>query len=142
MQIILYNVTDDNNVVNKNIESGSTVSMVRTINTNIVNPSFLISKDIFNNQNYLFCDELQRYYFINNVTLLPGGMLQLDCSVDVLTTYKDSIKNLTCTVARAENNFSGYLPDSSLPLYAFEEIVTRKFPNAIDDDSLILMTIG
>ena len=65
-----------------------------------------------------------------------------DLLEDVRYSHREGIKGLTCTVARNENLKNGYLHDSSYNIYAYEQVVCKMYPNAINQDSIILMTVG
>lgn len=132
----------DKNVLNKNIENGVTLSATLLKDTNIEEPSFLLSSAYNSYYNYLYCEELNKYYFVKPPTIMQGGMRQIDCEEDCLMSNADKIKNLICTVLKNENKSNGYLIDSDFNTLAYEEIVTKKFPHAFTDESVILMTIG
>ena len=90
MRVILYNNKSDNNVVNKQIVRIKNMSnVIIKENSSIINPVFII-KNVTNQKiiksNYLFSDDFNRYYYINNIVVINGGMFELHCSVDVLYT--------------------------------------------------------
>lgn len=133
----------DTNVVNKNLTNGKTINATLKTSTNVENPVFVLSRSAYDTYyNYLYCEELGRYYFVDSPVILQGGLIELSCKVDVLETYASEIKNLTCTVARNEKHKNGYLPDGKYKSVAYEQIVTKKFPNPINNDCVILMTMG
>lgn len=143
MNLTLYTVSDDTNVLNKTLGTGRSFNNItRYLDTDIINPSFEMLGSNYRGENYCYVTELNRYYYINNVIREDGGLVLLECSVDVLMSYKNAILGLTCNVARNEQYFNGYLPDNALPVYAYEEVVTKRFPNAMNNDSVILMTVG
>lgn len=67
------------------------------------------------------------YYYIDDVDLLPGGRYALHMRLDVLTSYADSIKNISAVVVRQAG---AYYPMLSDPLYtrkADVQVETRAF---------------
>lgn len=78
-------------------------------------PTFLVGSQYFDFKhcNYLYCDTFGRYYFITDAQLLNNGMVQLQCKVDVLYSFKDAIYNLYTVVARQEDKqkCNPYIPD-------------------------------
>lgn len=50
-------------------------------------------------------NEIARCYFIKDQIVLPGGRLVVRCAIDVLNTWKNSIKKCTANIIR--NEFSG-----------------------------------
>ena len=146
MTITFYNNESDTIVVSKKITQISSISNAKIINeTDIVNPSIIVSRKFYDSlilkANYLYIDKLERYYYINNISFAES-MIEIDCTVDVLMSYKNQIRNLTCTVTRNENLKNGYLNDDNYNIQAYKQVVCKMFPNGINNDSIILMTAG
>ena len=146
MTITFYNNESDSIAVSKKITSISSINNAKIINeTDIVNPSIVVSRNFYDSiilkANYLYIDKLERYYFINNISFAES-MIVIDCTVDVLMSYKSEIRNITCTVTRNENLKNGYLNDDNYNIQAYKQVVCKMFPNAINNDSIILMTAG
>lgn len=146
MTITFYNNESDAIVVSKKITSISSINNAKIVNeTDIVNPSIIVSRKFYDSlilkANYLYIDKLERYYYINNISFAES-MIVIDCTVDVLMSYKKQIRNLTCTVTRNENLKNGYLNDDNYNIQAYKQVVCKMFPNGINNDSIILMTAG
>ena len=146
MTITFYNNESDAILVSKKITQISSINNAKIINeTDIVNPSIIVSRKFYDSlilkANYLYIDKLERYYYINNISFAES-MIVIDCTVDVLMSYKKQIRNLTCTVTRNENLKNGYLNDDNYNIQAYKQVVCKMFPNAINNDSIILMTAG
>ena len=146
MTITFYNNESDRKLLDKKITVVKAVSNAKIINeTDILNPTILISRGFYDQYilkaNYLYIDSLKRYYYINNISFVES-MVQISCSVDVLMSYKNEIRNLTCTVSRNQNLKNGYLNDNNYNIQAYKQVVSKMFPNAINNDSIILMTAG
>lgn len=146
MTITFYNNESDAIIVSKKITSISSINNAKIINeTDIVNPSIIVSRNFYDSiilkANYLYIDKLERYYYINNISF-ADSMIVIDCTVDVLMSYKSQIRNLTCTVTRNENFKNGYLNDDNYNIQAYKQVVCKMFPNGINNDSIILMTAG
>lgn len=146
MTITFYNNESDTIVVSKKITQISSISNAKIINeTDIVNPSIIVSRKFYDSlilkANYLYIDKLERYYYINNISFAES-MIVIDCTVDVLMSYKKQIRNITCTVTRNENLKNGYLNDDNYNIQAYKQVVCKMFPNGINNDSIILMTAG
>ena len=145
MRVILYNNKSDNNVVNKQIVRIKNMSnVIIKENSSIINPVFII-KNVTNQKiiksNYLFSDDFNRYYYINNIVAINGGMFELHCSVDVLYTYKNDIKKLTTLIDRQENVFNNYIVDNELPLRCERELDIKKIGNISPNISYVLTVI-
>lgn len=144
MKISLYNTTSEQNRLVKDlslikeVENAKVVNIADTLNLQVVLKRDIV--DDFTKINYIYVDSFKRYYF--SKVSVENGFIILDCLVDVLMSYADSIKNLTATIDRNEFLKNGYLQDNSYKVMAYEEIVCKSFPNGLTNDSLILMTVG
>lgn len=86
----------------------------------IVNPSVLM--DFGNNTapgyNYAYISEFSRYYWINEITSVGGGLWRVDMSVDVLATYKTSIGAANKYILRSASEYDGTITDLKYPTKA------------------------
>jgi hypothetical protein len=141
MTITTYNSTSDKRVLNKNITKIADITADIITPTDILNPSFVLDK---NNAvgNYIYCDELHRYYYIDSITQTTAHRSVINCSVDVRMSWADDIKALTGTIDRQENMNNGYIIDERYKALAYKKIVCKAFPLGLDNDSIILMTVG
>ena len=73
--------------------------------------------------NYLYIKDFNRYYFINNINVLPGGCLEINAHVDVLYTYSQQILNSGAFVERKSN--TGVDTD----------LIAQDYPLAVDNDT-------
>ena len=130
MTITLYKNFSDKRNLNKNLTEIKTVSATAKGDINIISPTLIIqyySTDF----NYCYIQELNRFYYVNSLTLLTGQRLQINLSVDVLMSYKEEIKNLTVNVLRYENIEPTYLTDSRIPLFSDTVQKVIEFPENI-----------
>ena len=144
MNITLYNNTSDPRAVTKALTGAATLSnCIMRDETEVVNPQFEIeTASAPTAYNYLYCDYTGRYYFIREITMVRNGLFRLSCHVDVLMTYAAAIRGKNATIARNEYTKNGYIPDERYKSLAYEEIVTKQFPNEMNQDSIILLTVG
>lgn len=145
MQAILYTTNNDKKVISKELTKVKQVEIHLLDDTELKTPYIEIANvDIttLKNVNYIYLPDFGRYYYITDITLLTGGNVAISTSIDVLMSHKDSILNIKGTVKRAENLKNGYIVDDNYKSLAYSNIVTKKFPNAMTNDSFILMTVG
>ena len=93
--------------------------------------------------NYLWLEDLHRYYYIEDWTL-SKGYIYLKCHVDVLMTYKDEIMRENVILDRQENknNVNLYQDDPEFKIYNYTNIVTRNFRNGFSESvSAFLLTV-
>lgn len=88
--------------------------------TSITNPTFTIrwpdDDDIDLDYNYVWCEDLHRYYWIDDMILVSDKIYDIVCSVDVLSTYRTEIGNLTPYILRSGSVQSGNVPDTYYPI--------------------------
>ena len=121
MTIVFYASSDDPKKLDKAM--GTAIASPNVINTDdtisLLNPSFLVvSNAAYFTATHVHCSALgNRYYFINNITLLTGGKMMVSCSIDVLKTYAAQIKLSQCIVTRsAKYDYPTLYIDSQLPV--------------------------
>lgn len=144
MNITLYHTTSDPRAVTKALTGAAALSgCVMRDETEVVNPQFEIeTASAPTAYNYLYCDYTGRYYFIREITMVRNGLFRLSCHVDVLQTYGAAIKARPATISRNEVVKNAYLIDERYKAVAYEEVVTKHFPNSMTDDSIVLLTVG
>lgn len=141
--ITLYKNKSDLKVMNKQLTKVKDIEKYELFDIDVVTPTFILTYEpSIIDSNYLYYDKNKRYYYINEISRIDGGEVIIKCSVDVLMSFKTDILNCKATIDRNENERNGYLNDSSYKAYAYSQIVAKKFPNGMNDDSIILMTIG
>lgn len=65
--------------------------------------------------NYLWIPQFDRYYFIDDIISVTNTLWRIDCSVDVLMSFKKDILNLDVYASRNEFNYDEFIPDSKVP---------------------------
>lgn len=128
MTVTLYNNTSDKRIIGKSKTQIAKLDKVQLLeNCSITNPTFLVADvSVVTKANYIHCPELNRYYFIDDTIIVGGGRYHIQCSVDVLESYKTQLLSLNCIVSRAENMANLYLPDNRQASYSDRQIQTKK----------------
>ena len=83
----------------------------------------LLYKKSYLSCNYLYIQDFGRYYFINNINVLPGGRLEITAHVDVLYTYSKQILSSGAFVERKSN--TGVDTD----------LIAQDYPLTVDNDT-------
>lgn len=141
MKIIFYSLTD-----NRKNSITKTFSTIQTINSTMIEQmtiSDLECKVILRfTANYKFvtkstlcnyaCLIIGRkiYYFIENITYLPGNRILLTMKEDVLQTYSEDILQMNCLITRQENIGINFIVDNFLPLKNEKKIKVIEFDNS------------
>lgn len=131
MRVKLYLNLSEPHRVNKNLSLIAELEGNLRDGSSVVNPSVLIDSETnLSLVNYIEIEEFGRKYFVNNISVPVTRLWQLDCHVDVLSTYYDFYKELPCVVARNEKQYNLFLPDDRFLVNANRNYQTRVFPNA------------
>lgn len=154
MNIILYKNTAPPNVVNKfsKLKNAREVEAVRFLekgSLDILNPSILLNLGSEVSDagtfNYCYIPKFKRYYFVIGVST-EGGLIRIDCKVDVLYSHMKDILNSNQYIIRQETkNNSPYLEDNMLPIRSDHGYVMKPFGNYVDDRTcgrIIMATTG
>lgn len=145
MKIILYNQSNDVRKVSKTL--GTAVAQFPDA---VARDSFdvrrgeitIVTDTDISKCNYCYIEELDRYYYITDITIQRKNVWILSLKCDVLMTFSSGIRALNGTVDRQENKYNGYIPDGEYKQLAYSQITAKAFPNAMNNDTLILMTVG
>ena len=148
MRVILYNTTSDNRVLSKSITLIKEIDAELKDADDVISPTLKIQRfKEWEKVNYIYIESFNRYYYVNTIKQLLGNTILLDCSVDVLMSNKDAIRNLTCIIDKQENSSTTYsdkyLDDGSFitECRTFNSILN--FPQGFNDDGeFILITAG
>lgn len=89
MILKIYNNKSNKKVVNKTIEEVQEIDFIFKDDTDITNPILILQS--YQSGNYCYIPDLNRYYYIDRVTIMNGGFYKLYLEIDVLMSYKNEI---------------------------------------------------
>ena len=75
-------------------------------------PTFILTGNTFD---YNYAKWGDSYYFINDIKSLHNNLIEVDCILDVLATYKAQIIASTQFVSYSSHRSSIWLPDTRIP---------------------------
>lgn len=144
MEVITYTTTDEAEKVTKTLTNAATYSDVTMKDpTDVVHPIITIQTTAnLSSVNYMRIERYGRYYLVEKPIAVKNGVWELHCTSDPLMSFKESLLNVYGTVTRSETLYNGYLNDSQYKALSYRNIVTKTFPQAVANDSCILMTVG
>lgn len=147
MKFDLYYNKSDKEYINKDIDLVISVDGVFKDANNLVSPSIdlALSTDVINKFNYVYIQELKRYYYIDDITFIRNGYYNLSLSEDVLMTWKDYILQQSGVISRQENNYDLSIQDERLTVRNNAYVQTKLFPNGFNmnkDDFSYIVIIG
>ena len=136
------------NVINKQVSLRAAISATLKQPCSVEAPTFILNSNLVSSaDNYLYCSDFGRYYYITDITPMTGGQQSVVCSVDPLMSYAEQIKSLTVNVSRTESTSHSNLIDSNLVTTANDEVVFLNLSGSIphstaQDYSYLLITAG
>lgn len=113
-------------------------------NCSIINPIILLEANLgdLKSANYCTISDFNRSYFINDITSVRNGLVEISCHVDVLSSFAAQIKANKGIVFRQEKDWNLYLNDGVLEVYQNPHVTTHEFPNGFDGQSYVLALAG
>lgn len=129
MANILYKTSDDVRKMPKTLTEGvSLTQMIIKQPCSLLKPVIIVNYFTgIMNYNYFYSDEFGRYYYIDKITMLSGGRVELSCSIDVLETYNNDIRTLSAILVRSELNTPTEITDTSLPIHKAKNVKVYEF---------------
>ena len=129
-----YNNKSDARYMNKKIDLKYDNIPIEVLTpASVVRPVLKVSSGLIGQSvNYVYVDELERYYYIRN-WVMENGFVQLECEVDVLMSFKDAIKQQNVIVSRQQNSYNLYQVDEKMKFYNTNATKVKEFPNRLFD---------
>ena len=136
-----YNRVDKTNYINLDNNTLTTVDLFDT-GTDEDKYIFIIDGSIDTFKQYNYCSIDGNFYFLEPYKVLDGGMCEMIATFDYLYNNKEKIYNSVQLVSRNAKNRNAYLVDNEMTFTNYDLIDCYEFPNAINNDSIILITVG
>lgn len=117
MMLNLYRNSAENERVDKTNYIAFVNSLTGTFKdvTSVTSPSIIIEYETIN-FNYVYIPILNRYYFVEEVISVKNRLWQIRLKVDVLMSYKDTIKNQSGLIGRNQNDYNLEVIDGEMPV--------------------------
>lgn len=103
VEILFYNNSQDKQIINKSLNDATSLSGLFIHPFNVINPVIVIRSNTPVTFNYCFIPSLNRYYFVESITIQTANTYQISLNIDVLQTYAQEILNSTGTILTREN---------------------------------------
>lgn len=94
MLLTLYKTLDGDNVINKTLEEPTDFNINLKGEVDINNPDLLMVRLTgldYNDYNYAYLPDFERYYFIRSCRLINASIYKLSLECDFIETYKADI---------------------------------------------------
>lgn len=141
--IKLYNISDENNKLNKTLKNAITYDdcLIKE-NTSIIDPIIKIVSNDLHNINYAYIKNFNRYYYVNDIVSLNNNLWELHLHVDVLMTYKEQILKLNAIIDRYEKSGNLYLNDNEYPIQQNSRVQIYNFDKSFSNEGKLLLTVS
>ena len=143
MKVILYYNKSEEMRVDKELDELLVINGTLRDECSIETPVILIetTPEIMSTCNYMYIEEFNRYYFVKK-DIVRNNLWRITGDVDVLSSFKNEIKNSFALIVRNENNINYFLTDAEREMYAKPHTVIKKFSGNFNNqfDSVILIT--
>lgn len=105
--------------------------------TDLLNPTFTFMSRtrIQNDINYIYVQDINRWYYVDDITYTQH-MIEIHCSVDVLTSFAKEIKEQYAIVIRQEQNYNLYLTDEKMRTEAQTRVLTYPFEHGFSTSTI------
>lgn len=144
MNIIFYYNASEKNKIGKTLIDDLTISGTLREETDIISPSILIEAESLTGYNYARIPQFNRYYFVRSMEAVRSGLWRVNLDVDVLESFKTSIKEQHVILAdSADNGANDYLSGEqwSAKVKCLTDIIN--FPSGLNNSGeYILITVG
>lgn len=110
ISVVFMNNASDNNVVDKTVTTVATCQCALKDPTEIIDPVLRVASDAITSQvNYCYIEALGRYYFTGKKRQISAGMVEVPMHVDVLMSFKETIRNASALVEVTGNAVNPYI---------------------------------
>jgi len=144
MLLTLYRTKSDFNVINKTLENALNIDITVRNDFDIINPELKLKKITgieFQDYNYCYIPDLNRYYFIQSITAINNDVFSFICECDVLESYKTDI--LTSNARFTRQIKVGDYIESGLDYKIDADVTTYESDNGFSGErTMILTTVG
>lgn len=142
--VTFMNNSSDNNIVDKVVSTVSSADCALKDPTEMVNPVLRVASDVITSGvNYCYIPSLGRYYFVRNKRQMTAGMMEVDLHVDVLMSFKESIRQATALVEVTGNAVNPYIESDIWTPDVRRTTHVKKFESGFNHDpKYILITAG
>lgn len=145
MVVTFYRVNDDPRKLNKTLgtalgtASGQLHKKTNNLQLDIKVPSTY--HNIITQSNYVMLDLFQKYYYRESYDI-ENDCVIINLKEDVRMSWATQIRSVNTTIHRNSTQYNGYIQDKYYNALAYEAVQYKAFPNAMDNASCILVTVG
>lgn len=150
MQVTFYNYTGANNVINKNLGSGTIINCNMQVATDQLQPHVRVTfndTDTFNAFTYNYCivtlvTKSYPYFIdVNSIKNIGKCVWDVPLELDLLELYKTDILASEAIIERSSTAYNMYLRDNIYQAYGYPVIGCASFPSGFSDTYTYLLNV-
>lgn len=145
MQINLFTCTAEFNRVNKTAYISNRFTLEGSLRneSSVIDPVIVVEKTnpAMYHYNYMYIEEFQRWYFINDIIALRTNLWEIHAHVDVLHTWGSDIGNMEATIDKAESEGLAnlYYDDGSFIMDCRNNVYVKEFPSGFNENGQYIL---
>ena len=137
MQAIFYSFSKRKNSTAIPVDTGTEIEIKLKNGCSFLSPVFLLQTDTFD---YNYCKFNERFYWVNDVVSIRDSLFEVHCSVDVLGTWKESIKDTTAMVEYSASDTDQNINDPrNVVTVQKSRTATNVYPEEFDEGGSFIM---
>lgn len=130
LTVKLHHNSSPDNKIGKQLDAGLSMNCVLKEESSILKPTIIIEAATAPiTYNYMYIQELQRYYFIDDIVSKNNKIWEITGHVDVLQTFQNGILAQDAVIRRQQNKYNLYLNDPDFMTYNYDQLQTLYFSN-------------
>lgn len=150
MEVVFYNYAGANNVINKDLGSGTPINCNMQVATDQLQPHVRVTfndSDAFNAFAYNYCivalgTKAYPYFIdVNAIKNIGKGVWDVPMTLDLLELYKTDILDSTAIIERSSSTYNMYLRDNLYNAYGYPLIGCKEFPNGFSNNYIYLLNV-
>lgn len=145
MRITIYKCNAELNRLNKTPYLSNQMTLEGNVRESIDHMNVSITLTYsggLNGYNYIYIEDFNRYYFVNEHTIIRTGVHKFDLSTDVLMSHKSDILNCGGIVSRNEHLYNTFLIDDQLRFLGYKEINTYPLPKGVKNGETFILAVN
>lgn len=135
MNIILYQMLKDKDIINKEIGVNTpqlNVAGHARDEISIESPVILVETDLdITSYNYVWIENFHRYYFIEKRRMIRTNLVEITCQEDYLYTWMSVIYSWTVDLERGQYDWNLYFKDNAFMALEGYNLNVMEFPNSL-----------
>lgn len=140
--IKIYKNNSSVNSLNKSITLLESLQCEVSDEFDIYNPEFLFDTNALITGDYVYCNDLNKYYYILTQKI-KGNFKVVSCTCDYLMSYKQNILNGKCIALRSSSHYNMNIIDPLISNNPLSKYYYLKFPYTFAQSGAnIIMQIG